>query len=143
MRSFTLRVLQSLGVILVAYLFVCLMTADITQASFSLELPSLIEPDSNSVVELLLFAVPGQLLFLLVSRFIHRPLLLNGAFVLFATMTVLLQCMLFAETFGNTWNITEILGLLGFNLRWLLLALIPGLALLAALERWPGPRAAG
>ena len=67
---FTQRLLQSLGVALVAYLFVCLMTADLTQASFSLELPSLIEPDSNSAVELLLLAVPGQLLFLLVSGFI-------------------------------------------------------------------------
>lgn len=140
---FTQRLLQSLGVALVAYLFVCLMTADITQASFSLELPSLIEPDSNSAVELLLLALPGQLLFLLVSGFIHRPLLLNGAFVLSATVTALLQCMLFAGTFGNTWNTTEIFGLLGSNLRWLLLALIPGLALLATLERWPSPRAAG
>ena len=128
---------------MVAYLFVCLMTADISQASFSLGLPNLIEPNSNSTVELLLFTVPGQLLFLLVGYFVHRTLLLNGAFVLFATVTGLLQCMLFAETFGNTWNTTEILGLLGLNLRWLLLALIPGLALLAALERWPGPRAAG
>jgi hypothetical protein len=141
-RLFTLRLLQSLGLALVAYLFVCLMTADITQASLRLELPSLIEPDSNSTVELLLLTVPGQLLFLLVGSFIHRRVLLNGAFVLFATMTVLLQCMRFAEALGNTWSNTEILGLLGINLQWLLLALSPGLALLAALERWPGPRAA-
>ncbi|MOA60013.1 hypothetical protein D3C78_1847830 [compost metagenome] len=57
-------------------------------------------------------------------------------------MTALLQCLLFAEIFGNTWSSTEILALLGFNLPWLLLALVPGLALLMTLERWPGSRKA-
>ncbi|WP_422422385.1 hypothetical protein [Pseudomonas sp. GZD-222] len=139
---FTLRLLQSLGLVLIAYLFVCLMTAEITQSSFSLKLPSLIDPGSDSTIELLLFTVPGQLLFLLLGCFIHRRRLLGSAFVLLATMPALLQCLLFAETFGNTWSSTEILGLLGFNLPWLLLALVPGLALLMALEYWPGSRQA-
>ncbi|MNJ42427.1 hypothetical protein D3C77_373980 [compost metagenome] len=141
-RLFTLRLLQSLGLPLIAYLFVCLMTAEITQTSFSLELPSLIDPGRDSTIELLLFTAPGQLLFLLLGCFIHKRRLLGSAFGLFATMTALLQCLLFAEIFGNTWSSTEILALLGFNLPWLLLALVPGLALLMTLERWPGSRKA-
>lgn len=139
-RLITVRLLQSLGLVLAVYLFICLMSASIRQTSFSLELPILIDPDSNSAVELLLLAIPGQLLFLLISCFIHRHRLLNGTFVIVAAMTALLQCLLFAEVFGNTWSSTEVLGLFGLNLPFLLLALIPGLVLLASLERWPGPR---
>lgn len=142
MRLFALRLLQSLGLILVAYVFVCLMAANIGQTPFSFELPNLIDPDSNSAVELLLFTVPGLLLFLLAGCFIHRLGALSGAFVIAAAVVALLQCLLFAEAFGNTWSNTEIFGLLGFNLHYLLLAVIPGLILLAALERWPSPRLA-
>lgn len=142
LRLVTVRLLQSLGLVLVVYLFICLVTASISQTRFSLELPRLIDPDSNSTAELLLMAIPGQLLFLLSSCFIHRPRLLNGAFVIVAAMTALLQCLVFAEVFGNTWSNTEVLELFGFNLPSLLLALIPGLALLATLERWPGSRPA-
>jgi hypothetical protein len=138
LRWFSVRLLQSLGLIPVAYLFVCLMTANLVRAPFSLELPSLVDPDSNSTVELLLLTIPGQLLFLLAGCFIHRRGLLSGAFVLFATMTALVHCMLFAQTFGNTWSNIELLELLGFNLPGLLAALVPGLALLIGLEQWRG-----
>ncbi|CAK9892573.1 MULTISPECIES: hypothetical protein [Pseudomonas] len=134
-RLFCLRLLQSLGLILVAYLFVCLMSASMREMPFSLTLPEISQPDNNSAVELLLFALPGQLLFLLAGCFIHKQRLLSGGFVLFAALTALLQCLLFADAFGNTWSTAEIFGLLGFNLHWLLLALVPGLAWLIGLER--------
>ncbi|WP_045180367.1 hypothetical protein [Pseudomonas sp.] len=139
MRRFTVRLLQSLGLAPVAYLFVCLINASIGQTPFGLALPSMVDPDSNSMVELLLFTAPGQLLFLLASCFIHSRRLLCGAFVLSATLTMLLQCLLFAQTFGATWSSAEILGLWVINLPWLLLALIPGLGLLIALDPLKGP----
>lgn len=141
-RLIIVRCLQSLGLVLVAHLFICLINASLGQTPLSLTLPSLIDPDSNSTVELLLFTLPAQLLFLLATRCVHRLGSLNGVFALIGTMTALVQCLVFAEAFGNTWSATEIVGLLGFNLHYLLLAMIPGLSLLMALERWPGPRLA-
>lgn len=135
LRKLGVRLLQSLGLVLVAYLFVCLMTASVRQSAFAFELPGLIEPDSNSGRELLLFCVPGQLLFVLLGCFFRRPGLLIGAYLLAATTTALLQCQLFAEAFGSTWSNAEIFGLLAVNLPSLLLALAPGLALLWGLER--------
>ena len=72
------------------------MTAQIRQASFSLTLPSLGEPDSNSALELLLLSLPGQLLFVLAGCFTHRRRLLIGVFLLAASITALLQCLVFA-----------------------------------------------
>lgn len=130
-----LRLLQSSAVMLVAYLFVCLMTASLRQSPLSLALPSLGEPDSNSTFELLLFSVPGQLLLLLLCAAQRGRRWLISAFVLAAGLTALLQCLLFAEAFGSTWSTAEILGLWAFNLPALLLALIPGLALFCAVEQ--------
>ena len=137
-RLFCVRLLQSLGLALVAYLFVCLMTASMREAPFSLTLPEISQPDGNSAVDLLLFSLPGQLLFVLVGCFIHRRRLLGGVFALFAALIALLQCLLFADAFGNTWSTAEIFGLLGFNLHWLVVALVPGLAWLFGLERLRG-----
>lgn len=123
------RLLQSLGLPLMAYLFICLMTAQIRQASFSLTLPSLGEPDSNSALELLLLSLPGQLLFVLAGCFTHRRRLL-GVFLLAASITALLQCLVFAQCFGTTWSTAETFILLASNAPALLLALLPGLALL-------------
>ncbi|MGR3995362.1 hypothetical protein [Pseudomonas sp. 1121_17] len=122
------RLLQSLGLPLMAYLFICLMTAQIRQASFSL--PSLGEPDSNSALELLLLSLPGQLLFVLAGCFTHRRRLLLGVFLLAASITALLQCLVFAQCFGTTWSTAETFILLASNAPALLLALLPGLALL-------------
>ena len=138
LRLFCVRLLQSLGLALVAYLFVCLMTASMREAPFSLTLPEISQPDGNSAVDLLLFSLPGQLLFVLVGCFILRRRLLGRGFVLFAALTALLQCLLFANAFGNTWSTAEIFGLLGFNLHWLVVALVPGLAWLFGLERLRG-----
>ncbi|QHF30599.1 MULTISPECIES: hypothetical protein [Pseudomonas] len=138
LRLFCVRLLQSLGLALVAYLFVCLMTASMREEPFSLTLPEISQPDGNSAVDLLLFSLPGQLLFVLVGCFIHRRRLLGRGFVLFAALTALLQCLLFANAFGNTWSTAEIFGLLGFNLHWLVVALVPGLAWLFGLERLRG-----
>ncbi|MCP3748787.1 hypothetical protein [Pseudomonas sp. SBB6] len=138
LRLFCVRLLQSLGLALVAYLFVCLMTASMREEPFSLTLPEISQPDGNSAFDLLLFSLPGQLLFVLVGCFIHRRRLLGRGFALFAALTALLQCLLFANAFGNTWSTAEIFGLLGFNLHWLLVALVPGLAWLFGLERLRG-----
>lgn len=126
-----------------AYLFVCLMHASIGQSPFSLKLPNLIDPDSNSCVELLLLTLPGQLLFVLAACFIHRPALLSATFIMVGGVIALGQCLVFAEVFGNTWSLTEVVRLFGFNLQYLLLALIPGVSLLLALEHWRGQRLAG
>lgn len=134
-RLVTARLLQSLGLIPVAYAFVCLMTAAIRQTAFSLELPDLGEPDSNSAGEMLLFTVPGLLLFLLLACHRCKRRTLIALFGLAAVLTALLQCMLFAQCFGNTWSTREILGLLLFNNPSLLLALAPGVAWLLAAER--------
>ncbi|MCE0913982.1 MULTISPECIES: hypothetical protein [unclassified Pseudomonas] len=131
----TARLLQGLGLILVAYLFVCLMTAGLRQTGFSLELPDLVEPDSNSALELLLFAVPGLLLFLLFGCFIRNRRTLIHTYVLLAIMVAQLQCLNFAESYGSTWSGLELVMLLGMNTHWLLLALIPGLALLLGIEQ--------
>ncbi|PYC27998.1 hypothetical protein DMX06_03485 [Pseudomonas mosselii] len=130
-----IRLLQSLALSPVAYLFVCLMVASIGQSAFSLELPTLTDPDSNSTVELLLGTLPAQLLFLLLSVFLASRQLLVGTFVLAGTLAAWLQCQVFAEHFGTTWSSSEILILLGVNTPWLVLALIPGLALLLGVER--------
>ncbi|UVL23914.1 hypothetical protein [Pseudomonas donghuensis] len=114
------------------------MTASMREEPFSLTLPEISQPDGNSAVDLLLFSLPGQLLFVLVGCFIHRRRLLGRGFVLFAALTALLQCLLFANAFGNTWSTAEIFGLLGFNLHWLVVALVPGLAWLFGLERLRG-----
>lgn len=134
-RLITARLLQSLGLIPVAYAFVCLMTATIRQTALSLQLPDLGEPDSNSMVEMLLFTVPGLLLFLLLAYQCRKRRTLIVLFGLAAVATALLQCMLFAQCFGNTWSTSEILGLLLFNMPLLLLALAPGVAWLLAAER--------
>lgn len=134
LRGFGLRLLQGFSLMLVAYLFVCLMTANVSQSPLSFELPTLVEPDSSSTLELLLFSVPGQLLFLLTGSFIHRRRVLIGVYAGAASITLLLQCLLFAETFGSTWSRAEIAGLLAFNLPSGLIALAPGLALVCALE---------
>lgn len=111
------------------------MTATIRQTVFSLELPDLGEPDSNSVVETLLFTVPGLLLFLLLAHSCRKHRTLIALFGLAAVVTALLQCMLFAQCFGNTWSTREILGLLLYNIPSLLLALAPGVVWLLAAER--------
>ncbi|QXH59085.1 hypothetical protein KSS90_02295 [Pseudomonas maumuensis] len=129
------RLLQSLALTPVAYLFVCLMLASVGQDPFSLELPTLTDPESNSTVELLLGTLPGQLLFLLLGGFVISRRLLVGTFVLAGIITAYLQCVLFAEHFGTTWSNIEILMLLGVNTPWLVLALIPGLELLLGAER--------
>ncbi|MCF1488056.1 hypothetical protein LZ838_11885 [Pseudomonas sp. AA27] len=129
-----IRLLQSLGLIPVAYLFVCLMVASVGQSTFSLELPTLTDPDSNSSAELMLGTLPAQLLFLLPSVFLASRQLLVGTFVLAGTLAAWLQCQVFAEHFGTTWSSSEILILLGVNTPWLVLALIPGLALLLGVE---------
>lgn len=134
-RLITARLLQSLGLIPVAYAFVCLMTAVIRQTTFSLELPDLGEPDSNSAVEMLLFTVPGLLLFLLLACNCRKRHALITLFGLSAMVTALLQCMLFAQSFGNTWSTSELLGLLLFNIPLLLPALAPGVAWLLVAER--------
>jgi hypothetical protein len=81
---------------------------------------------------MLLFTVPGLLLFLLLFRMLqlpqasyaHRP-------VRASVVTALLQCMLFAQGFGRTWSTSEILGyccstcpslLFALGPRWLLAA---------------------
>ncbi|MCX5507894.1 hypothetical protein [Pseudomonas sp. BJa3] len=133
-RSLT-RLLQGLGLIPVAYLFVCLMVASVGHSTFSLELPTLTDPDSNSTAELMLGTLPAQLLFLLLSVFLASRQLLSGTFVLAGTLAAWLQCQVFAEHFGTTWSSSEILILLGVNTPWLVLALIPGLALLLGVER--------
>ncbi|MBC3434825.1 hypothetical protein HU735_05320 [Pseudomonas sp. BW16M2] len=130
-----IRLLQSLGLIPVAYLFVCLMVASVGQSTFSLELPTLTDPDSNSSAELMLGTLPAQLLFLLLSVFLASRQLLVGTFVLAGTLAAWWQCQVFAEHFGTTWSSSEILILLGVNTPWLVLALIPGLALLLGVER--------
>lgn len=135
MSSVAWRLLQSLGLPLMAYLFICLMTAQIRQASFSLTLPSLGEPDSNSALELLLLSLPGQLLFVLAGCFTHRRRLLIGVFLLAASITALLQCLVFAQCFGTTWSTAETFILLASNAPALLLALVPGLALLYNTEQ--------
>ncbi len=135
MRLAMTRLLQSLALPLVAYLFVCLMLASVGQDPFSLELPTLTDPGSNSTVELLLGTLPGQLLFLLLGGFVVSRRLLVGMFVLAGIITAWLQCALFAEHFGTTWSNLEILMLLGVNTPWLLLALVPGVMLLLGAER--------
>ncbi|WP_225935830.1 hypothetical protein [Pseudomonas fakonensis] len=133
LRLLATRALQSLGLIPVAYLFVCLLGASFGEP-FSLRLPDIAAPDGNSLVELLIFTVPGQLLFMLPGIFCKNRRWLAGLFALCATQVAWLQCLLFADAFGNTWSTTEIAGLLGYNLPWLLLALAPGLALLRVTE---------
>ncbi|ATB65901.1 hypothetical protein [Pseudomonas mosselii] len=129
------RLLQGLALIPVAYLFVCLMVASVGQSTFSLELPTLTDPDSNSTAELMLGTLPAQLLFLLLSMFFASRQPLVGTFVLAGTLAAWLQCQVFAEHFGTTWSSNEILMLLGVNAPWLALALPPGLALLLGIER--------
>ncbi|WP_259370162.1 hypothetical protein [Pseudomonas mosselii] len=111
------------------------MVASIGQSTFSLELPTLTDPDSNSTADLMLGTLPAQLLFLLLSVFLASRQLLVGTFVLAGTLAAWLQCQVFAEHFGTTWSSSEILILLGVNTPWLVLALIPGLALLLGIER--------
>jgi len=133
LRLLATRALQSLGLTPVAYLFVCLLSASLG-SPFSLRLPDIAAPDGNSLLELLIFTVPGQLLFMLSGSFCKNRRWLVGLFALCATLVAWLQCLLFADAFGNTWSTTEIAGLMGYNLPWLLLALAPGLALLRVTE---------
>ncbi|WP_225923091.1 hypothetical protein [Pseudomonas xantholysinigenes] len=130
------RLLQAPGLVLGAYLFICLMSAGIRDADFSLALPELVDPNSNSTVELVLLTVPGLLLFLLIGALAKKRRNIIATFVLIGMLNAWLQCLLFAECFGSTWSGTEILLLLGVNTPWLMLALLPGLSMLVATERW-------
>lgn len=134
LRLLVTRALQSLGLIPVAYLFVCSLGASFDRP-FNLSLPHIGAPDGNSLLELLIFTLPGQLLFLLLGSFCRQRRWVGGLFTLCATLVAWLQCLRFAEAFGNTWSTAELAGLLGYNLHGLLFALAPGLALLLLAER--------
>ncbi|PWB31279.1 hypothetical protein DCO48_17520 [Pseudomonas sp. SDI] len=138
MRRLFTRVLQSLGLALVGYLYVCLSSARLANEAFTLELPYLGEPQSSSTVELLIFSAPGMLLFVLLGSLVRRHLALIAAFISLASASAFLLCQLFAESAGATWSSVEIVMLFAYQLPWLLLALLPGLIWLLALERWPG-----
>ncbi|NER60643.1 hypothetical protein G3435_12890 [Pseudomonas sp. MAFF212428] len=59
----------------------------------------------------------------------------GGLFAVLAALSAWLLCNLFSRAFGNTWTEGEVVVLLVSNLHWWLLALVPGLGLLFALER--------
>ncbi|MDD0973432.1 hypothetical protein [Pseudomonas fontis] len=137
-RRLLTRVLQSVGLPLVGYLYICLSSARLAHEAFTLELPYLVEPQSNSSIELLIFSAPGMLLFVLLGCLVRRHLALIAAFIILAGASAFLLCQLFAESAGATWSSLEIVSLFAYQLPWLLLALVPGLIWLLALERWPG-----
>ncbi|MFF3701115.1 MULTISPECIES: hypothetical protein [Pseudomonas] len=134
-RLLLIRALQSMGLVLVGYLFILAMTASLRETPFSMSLPYLGDSD-NSALDLALFCVPGMLLFVLLGSTIRRRRVLGGVFAAVAAVSAWLLCELFSTAFGNTWSTSEVLGLLVLNLHWWLLALVPGLMLLFALERF-------
>lgn len=134
LRRVSIRTAQSLLLVLVGYAFVWLMTAYVREQTFTTQLPDMGESGS-STIDLVLFCVPGMLLFVLLGSFVRKPRRLGGLFAVLAALSAWLLCNLFSRAFGNTWTEGEIVVLLVSNLHWWLLALVPGLGLLFALER--------
>lgn len=138
-RRLITRLLQSAGLALVGYLYICLSSTRLANEAFTLELPYLVEPQSNSTLELLVLCAPAMLLFVLLGCFVRRPLAIVSAFIILAGASAFLLCQLFSVTGGATWSSLEIATLFIYQMPWLLLALIPGLIWLLLLEYWPGP----
>ena len=134
LRLIMTRVLQSTVLVLVGYVFVWLMTASVREQTFTTQLPDMGELGSRNV-DVVLMCLPGMLLFVLLGSFIHQRRRLGTVFAVLAALTAWLLCSVFSRAFGNTWSEGEIVVLLVFNLHWWVLALVPGLGLLFALER--------
>lgn len=135
LRRISIRALQSMLLVLVGYAFVWLMTADVREQMFTTQLPDMGESGSR-ILDLVLFCVPGMLLFVLLGSFVRKPRRLGALFATVATLSAWLLGNLFSQAFGNTWSSVEIVVLLLVNLHWWLLALVPGLVLLFALDRF-------
>lgn len=135
MRRRLILLVQSLGLPLVAGLFICALTGELRYQRLLLEWPQLVEPDADPRLEVLFLSLPSMLLFLLLARFTRSRALLAGGFVLLATLAAFFAALVFAQAFGSTWPLDELfLVLFLARLHLLALALLPGLLLLGLLE---------
>lgn len=139
MRRLATTLLAGLVVVPSAALFIALLTGSLRQQRMTLEWPQLIDGGDSVVLELLLTSAPGALLVLLASAWLRRGALRVGAFIAGALLACMLAAGLFAQAFGNTWSISEILAeLVLAQLHLIALALLPGTLLVALLQRREG-----
>ena len=139
MRRLATALLAGLAVAPSAALFIALLTGSLRQQRLTLEWPQLIDGGDSIVLELLLTTAPGALLVLLASAWLRRGALSVGAFIGGALLACMLAAGLFAQAFGNTWSISEILAeLVVAQLHLIALALLPGTLLIALLQRREG-----
>jgi len=135
MRRLATTLLAGLAVAPSAALFIALLTGSLSQQRLTLEWPQLIDSGS-AVPELLFTTAPGALLVLLASAWLRHGALRVGAFIGGALLACMLAADLFAQAFGNTWSISEILAeLVVAQLHLIALALLPGTLLVALLQR--------
>jgi hypothetical protein len=139
MRRLATTLLAGLAVAPSAALFIALLTGSLRQQRLTLEWPQLIDGGDSVVLELLLTTAPGALLVLLASAWLRRGALRVGAFIGGALLACMLAAGLFAQAFGNTWSIREILAeLVVAQLHLIALALLPGTLLIALLQHREG-----
>ncbi|MFP6864113.1 hypothetical protein [Pseudomonas sp.] len=127
--SFILVTIQTLGIPLVAGLFICAVTGELNNQRLTLEWPFLIDVNSP-LLETLLLSIPSMLLYAASVRVLKKPLRRAASFVLLAVLAAYFSCEVFAQAFGNTWAPSEIFFELFLAHRHLLaIALLPGLLL--------------
>lgn len=121
---------------LVAGLFIALVTGELQQQRLTLTWPYLGELDGNPLLDLLLPSLPAMLLFIIFACLVRNTLTTLIAFTLLAFLAAFCVCMVFAGAFGATWTTGEIVReLLLDHLQLLALALLPGWLILLALHR--------
>ena len=136
MRRIVAAGLQSLAIMLVAGLFIALVTGELQQQRLTLAWPYSGEPYSNPLLDLLLPSLPAMLLFILFACLVRNTLATLITFTLLAFLAAFCVCMVFAGAFGATWTTGEIVReLLLAHLQLLALALLPGWLMLLVFQR--------
>lgn len=133
-----IRLVQGSLLLPTTALFIGLLTYHLQQGGLGLAWPLPAEPDGHIAIELALACLPAFALFLLAaaSGMLKRRLVVLAVFGLCAAIAAYSAVNLLASAYGNTWTAGEILsGLFLAQLPQLGLASLPGLALVALLER--------
>lgn len=145
MQAMLIRLLQGLCLLPGTALFIGLLTCQLQHACQVVAWPLLAEPDGHLAIELVLACLPAFALFLLAAAcgLLRRmpPVIVMLVFSLCGALAAYCAVSLLASAYGNTWTPGEVFHeLLLSNLGLLVLALSPGLGLLALLEWLNRPR---
>lgn len=101
-----------------------------------LEWPQLVEPGSQSLLEILLLSLPSMLLFVLLGHWLKARPAQYASFLALGALAAFFAAARFAEAYGSTWTLGEIVRtLLLAHGHLLALALLPGALLIAAVHR--------